>query len=123
MSLLAHIKWKMMWLPFLVVLSYPGASVQIDVPTIIQRSVQANDADWNAAPAYDCFERDQGQRQTKTYEEIMILGSPYEHLIAANGKLLTPDQQTEEQRKLDAVTFQRRHESPQQRERETVRQI
>lgn len=47
----------------------------------------------------------------------MILGSPYERLVAVNGKPLRPDQD-EEQRKLDAVTFERQHESPLQRERE-----
>ena len=98
-----------------------GASAQYDVPTIIQRSVQANNADWNAAPAYDYFERDQETRQTKTYEDIMILGSPYERLIAVNGKPLTPDGQADEQRKLDAVMFQRRHESPQKRERRVAK--
>ncbi len=121
MSLLAHIKWKMTWLAFVVMLSSAGASPQYDVPTIIQRSVQANNADWNAAPTYDYFERDQETRQTKTYENIMILGSPYEGLIAVNGKLLTPDGQADEQRKLEAVTFQRRHESPQQRERRVAK--
>ncbi|MGA7930899.1 MAG: hypothetical protein WCA20_33520 [Candidatus Sulfotelmatobacter sp.] len=34
----------------------------------------------------------------------MILGWPYERLIAVNGKPLTPDEQADEQRKLDAVT-------------------
>lgn len=121
MSLLAHIKWKMTWLAFVVMLSSAGASAQYDVPTIIQRSVQANNADWNAAPAYDYFERDQETRQTRTYEDSMILGSPYERLIAVNGKLLTPDGQADEQRKLDAVTFQRRHESAQQRERRVAK--
>lgn len=39
-----------------------GASAQYDVPAIVQRSVQANNADRNAAPAYDYFERDQETR-------------------------------------------------------------
>jgi hypothetical protein len=66
---------------------------------------------WRYIGFFDCFERDQEKRQTKTYEEIMILGSPYVRVVAVNGKPLMPDQD-EEQRKLDAISFQRQHESP-----------
>jgi hypothetical protein len=117
MSFLAHIKWQMTWLAFLVMLSSAGTSVQYDTATIIRLSVAANNADWSAAPAYDYFERDQEDGRTKTDEEIMILGSPYERLVAINGKLLTPSEQAEEQQKLDEVTSQRQYESAQQRKR------
>src|ERR1700733_11021141 len=62
-----------------------------------------------------------GKRQTKTYEEIMILGSPHVRVVAVKGKPLMPDQD-EEQRKLDGITFQLQHESPEQRERERERE-
>ena len=42
------------------------------------------------------------------YEEMMILGSPYEHLVAVNGKSLTTDEEEAEQSKLRDVTSQRR---------------
>ena len=49
---------------------------QNDVETIIQRSVEANAADWKAAPDYDYIERDrQPGGGTKTYEELMISAS------------------------------------------------
>ena len=43
---------------------------------------------------------------TKTYEERMIFGSPYERLVAVNGKPLSPEQQTEEQQKLEAAVVE-----------------
>lgn len=89
-----------------------GSSAQNDTRAIIQRSVEANAVDWKAAPDYDYFERDQQPGGgTKTYDELMISGSPYERLIAINGKPLSPERQAEEQRKLDATVLQRRNES------------
>ena len=88
----------------------------IDVETIIQRSVEANAADWKAAPDYDYIERDrQPGGGTKTYDELMILGSPYEQLIAVNGKPLSPEQRAQEQQKLDTTVAERQKESPQGR--------
>jgi len=87
-----------------------------DPKTIIQRSVEANSADWNAAPEYDYLERDQQSRGgTRTYQELMILGSRYERLIAVNGKPLSPDLEAQEQQKLQATISQRRNESPSDR--------
>ena len=89
---------------------------QHDVETIIQRSVEANAADWKAAPDYDYIERDrQPGGGTKTYDELMILGSPYEQLIAVNGKPLSPEQRAQEQQKLDTTVAERQKESPQGR--------
>jgi hypothetical protein len=83
-----------------------------DVHTTIQRSVQSNERDWKAAPAYDFLERDlQADGGTRTFQVMMIEGSPYQRLIAINGKPLSPGQQAEEQKKLDAVTARRRGES------------
>jgi len=89
---------------------------QHDVETIIQRSVGANAADWKAAPDYDYIERDRQQGGgTKTYEELMILGSPYERLVAVNGKPLSAEQQAGEQQKLDTTVVERQKESQQER--------
>jgi hypothetical protein len=93
-----------------------GSFTQDDVRTIIQRSVEANAVDWKAAPDYDYFERDQQPGGgTKTYDELMISGSPYERLIAINGKPLSLEQQAEEQHKLDATILHRRDESERER--------
>jgi hypothetical protein len=89
---------------------------QLDVETIIQRSVEANAVDWKAAPDYDYIERDrQPGGGTKTYEELMILGSPYGRLVAVNGKPLSSEQQAGEQQKLDTTVVERQKESQQER--------
>jgi hypothetical protein len=93
-----------------------AAFAQPDVGTIIQRSVEASNADWKAAPQYDHSERDrQPNGGTKTYRVMMILGSEYQRLIAVNGKPLTAEQQAAEQQKLEQVIAQRRSESEEQR--------
>jgi hypothetical protein len=93
-----------------------SALAQPDVATIIKRSVEASDADWQAAPQYDYFERDRRQDGgTKTYEVMMILGSDYQRLVAVNGKPLTPEEEAREQQKLEQVIAQRQSESEEQR--------
>ena len=91
-------------------------SAQQDAASIIQRSIEANARDWQAAPDYDCFERDQQPGGgNKTYEDLMISGSPYQRLVAVNGKPLPAAQQTEEQIKLDAEIARRSGESQEHR--------
>ena len=55
---------------------------------IVRRSVQNINADWDAAPRYNFTERDivvkQGVRTVKTYQVMMIDGSPYNRLTAVN---------------------------------------
>lgn len=89
---------------------------QNDADTIIRRSVEANAADWKAAPDYDYLERDVQQGGgTRTYEELMILGSPYERPVAVNGKPLSAEQQAQEQQKYEAAIVERQRESEQER--------
>ena len=85
------------------------------VAEILQKSVQANEADWKAAPDYDYFEQDQKQGGSKTYHVFMIGGSPYQELIAVNGKPLPPQDQKREQRELEAAISQRRSETESER--------
>ena len=100
----------------LVAVLATASFAQLDVETIIQRSVEANAVDWKVAPGYDYVERDrQPGGGTKTYEERMILGSPYERLIAVNGKPLLPEQRGREQQKLDTTVVERQKESQQER--------
>ena len=100
----------------LLAVLFSAALAQQDVNTIIQRSVAANEADWKAAHEYDYVERDQQKGGgTKTSEELMILGSPYERLVTVNGKPLSPEQQAREQQELETTLVERRQESRQQR--------
>lgn len=95
---------------------------QHDVDTIIQRSVEANAADWKSAPDYDYFERDvQPGAGTKTYEELMIFGSPYERLVAVDGKPLSPEHHAQEQQKLEVAVVERQKESQQERAQRIAR--
>lgn len=92
------------------------AAVAQDVQTIIERSVQANDRDWQAAPEYNNYETDQEDgNPPQTYEVVMILGTPYKRLVAVNGKSLSPAQETSEQRKMQQAIARRRAETRQQR--------
>ena len=86
-----------------------------DVAKIIERSVDAANRDWAAAPEFDCFERDKNRNGDKTYEDIMIDGSVYQRLVAINGKPLPPQQQTEQAQKMEKEKAKRRRESPEQR--------
>lgn len=90
-------------------------SAPFDTQTILKRSVQANQADWEAAPQYDFTEQDDAGTGSRTYRVLMILGSPYKRLMAVNGASLSPREQAEEQAKLVAVMNERQAESKAQR--------
>ena len=92
-----------------------AANARENPDAILQRSVEALRHDFEASPNFDCLERDRILGETRTYEDTMILGSPYQRLVAINGKPLTPAQAAEEQHKFDSVVAERKAESPQQR--------
>jgi len=89
---------------------------QPDVATIIRRSVEVSNADWEATPQYDNSERSLlPDGSSRTYEVMMILGSDYHRLVAVNDKPLAPDEEAAEQQRLEQVIAQRQSESPAQR--------
>jgi len=88
-----------------------------DVNTIVQRSMQANNRDWQVAPQYDYFERDRNDGTSRTYRVTMIFGSPYRQLVALDGEPLSAQQRAAEQSKLEQATARRRNESPRERTR------
>ncbi len=88
-----------------------------DVQTIIDKSVQANKKDFEAAPAYNHKELDRSGQGSKLYLVTMIDGTPYQRLIAVNGKPLSPSQEAKENEKQDQATSQRKAESSEQRQR------
>ena len=59
------------------------------------------------------------RRTIKTYQVLMVDGSPYHRLIALNDRPLSADEQAEEERKLQAEIQKREHES----KREHARRI
>ncbi len=91
------------------------------IEEIVQRSVQNTNADWAAAPRYNFTEHDvitkDGKRVERTYQVIMIDGSPYDKTIAINGQPLAPAQAAAEERKLRQEIVRRRRESPAARQK------
>jgi hypothetical protein len=94
-----------------------SAHGQENVASIIQHSAEANERDWAAVPEFDNFERDRTKDGDRTYSVTMLEGSPYERLIAVNGKNLSPAQQKGEQEKYEKTVAARQHESADQRSR------
>ena len=87
-----------------------------DVQTIIQKSVAANQEDFRLAPQYNHKEQDRTSRGSKTYQVTMIEGTPYQRLIAVNGKSLSPARSEAEQKKQEQAVKERRSESSRQRQ-------
>jgi hypothetical protein len=90
------------------------------IERIVAESVQNTNADWSAAPQYDFTERDvivkSGKHAVRTYEVVMIDGSPYNRLVSISDRPLPGVQQRAEERKLKqeiarrgAETAARRH--------------
>lgn len=94
----------------------PGLDAE-QTNALLKKSMETFEAYWNAAPDYEYVETDQ-QRDggTKTFQELMVLGSPYERLIAINGQPLSSEQAAREQHKLNAAITRRRNESQQEKQ-------
>ena len=93
------------------------ANGQESAASIIQHSAEASERDWAAVPQFDNSERDRTKDGDKTYSVTMLEGSPYERLVAVNGKNLTGRKQKEEQEKYEKAVAARQHESADQRSR------
>ncbi len=93
----------------------------VNVQTIIQRSVAANQADWKVAPKYSWTEEDRTDEGDRTYAVTMIDGSPWRRLIKVSGVPLPPEDRRREQQKLEAVTRKRNRESPAARQERIAR--
>jgi hypothetical protein len=106
----------------ILVTSVAGGAPGVNAPSvsqIIQQSVDATRRDWEAKPNYNYYERDTdpSNGKSKTYEVLMLRGSPYQRLVSVNGKKLSPTQRQEEEEKLQQETAKRGKESQEQRAR------
>ena len=94
-------------------------SVEPNTQEIIKLSIAAAEADWKAIPDFSDIERDADTRgglaTSKTYQVLMIDGSPYYRLIAVNDQPLSPAEQAREGEKLERVIAKRADESERQR--------
>lgn len=98
----------------------PAAVPQPDAQQIIRRSVAANESSWKEAPNYAYVDRDveskhDGSKTSKTYEVLMIDGSPYHKIVAENDRSLTKVEQAQEDQKLQHEIHKRQHESKRER--------
>lgn len=98
-----------------ILLSGAALAAQTDPHAIVAHSVQAMETDWKAAPDFECLERDQETGSSKTFQDLMILGSPYQRLVAVDDKPLPPAQQGEQEQKLQETTARRRNETEHER--------
>ncbi|HYL36600.1 MAG TPA: hypothetical protein VEV17_11865 [Bryobacteraceae bacterium] len=108
--------------------AYAAAVTAPNMPEIIRRSVENVQADWSQAPKYSFVERDvESKRRSKpairSYEEIMIDGSPYRRLIAVDDEPISPGEQAEEERKLRTEIQKRQNESDRERSKRVERYL
>jgi hypothetical protein len=97
----------------------------ISAAEIIRRSVATNTADWKAQPQYAHEEFDRKSKvdgsgavhgqQSRTYEVVMIDGSPYNRLITINNEPLRANQAAQEKAKMQREILRRQNESATER--------
>jgi hypothetical protein len=94
-----------------------AAAAQVDLPVeeIMARSVQANKANWKVQDQYDYSMKVEQGGHSKTYDVLMIAGSPYHRLVAVDGEPLATSQDAEQELKLKQTIAARRKETPEQR--------
>lgn len=110
-----------MWKPLLVlalgsIVTLGSSSVGEDLMAL---SIKVTEANWAEAPNYS-FVRSEttGSNATeKTYEVLMIEGSPFSKLIRIQGRELSTAQTREEDQKFRKEISRRSNESPHERER------
>jgi len=94
----------------------PASLSPADVRAIVQKSVQATDADRRASPQFEYSETDaEPDGSKKTYAVHMLFGSPYRELTAVDGHPLPADQQQRERDNLQNEISKRRNESSEDR--------
>jgi hypothetical protein len=104
------------FLLLLLVLVSSFAYAQVDVKQIIERSVEANKADWKMRPEYDHSETVKKDGHTKTFDVLMILGTPYHRLTEIDGKPLSPQEKAQQEQLLQQAIARRKAETPEQKQ-------
>ena len=102
-------------------LAVTASAIEPNAKEIVKKSVVVNDADFQALPKYSHVETDvevkidssgkQKSQTQKTFQVIMIEGSPYEKMVTLNGHPLSPADQKKEDQKLKQEVAKRRSES------------
>ena len=94
-------------------------SEQLDAQNIVRRSVAVTQANWQQKPNFVEVERDEdtkgGRTTSETNTVMMIDGTPYNRLIARDGKPLSPEEEAQQTKHLQEEVARRSNESPQER--------
>lgn len=99
---------------------FTASFTQPSAVEIVSKSLKTFETDWSQEPNYSYIDREveskrQGKATEKTYEVLMIDGSPYRRLIAVDDQPLTSGEKAEEQRRMQAEIEKRQHESEHER--------
>jgi len=89
----------------------PAVSPALPEEAIVRNSVQANERDWQAEPEFSYSETVKDGTGAKTYEVVMLDGSPYQRLLKVNGVALSAKEQEREQQKFQDEAAKRRGQS------------
>jgi hypothetical protein len=89
---------------------------------IMAHSVKLAEANWSEAPNFSYIRSEANSEggalpTRKTYEVLMIEGSPYRKMVAEEGRALSPVAAREEEQKLQREIEKRRRESPRERQK------
>lgn len=101
----------------LLLWAFPLFGRQPSAQDIIAKSVAALQRDFKEDPNYNFKERDRTANGSKLYQTSMIEGSPYQRLLAVNGRPLSPEQNAAEEKKQQQAIQQRRSESSEDRQK------
>jgi len=104
---------------------------QPDARELIRRDVLAHDADWKALPDYSHRETDITEKvgatgepkSSKTFEVLMIDGSPYFKPMAVNGTPFSAQEREKEENKLKKEIARRQRETREERASRTEKFI
>lgn len=88
---------------------------QLSVQQIVDKSVAANHADFEAGTRFDWTETDRNAKGTKTFRVKMLYGTPYYRLTEVNGQRISASMEAQQAAKEQQVTAARRNESAEQR--------
>lgn len=92
-----------------------AAQGELPVEEIVARSVQANKANWSVQDQYDYSMKVEQGGHSKTYDVLMLAGSPYHRLVAVDGEPLSASEDAEQELKLKQTVAARSKETSQQR--------
>ena len=109
-----------MTIPALVcIAALPCAYGQPDSKALLLQSIRNYERDWRAGMLWGYTQTDairaDGTDEVDVSEVIPLEGTPYERLIRKDGRPLTPEEQSREERKYEKAALERKKESPAKR--------